>query len=142
MTTATAIHPPTSTDSEPSPFVSRVKPPEPFTLVLFGATGDLAGRKLLPALSSLMQSKYLPEEFAIVGVGRRDKTDQAFRDDVRGHLATFRKEASAADVADFLPHVFYQRSDFTTAEGLRGLAQRLPELERQRNLPGNRLFYL
>ena len=64
-----------------------MKPPEPFTLVLFGATGDLAGRKLLPALSSLLHSKYLPQEFAIVGIGRRDKTDQAFRDDVRKDLA-------------------------------------------------------
>src|SRR5271167_4841422 len=66
MTTATIVHPETKTPSQPSPFVSRVKPPEPFTLVLFGATGDLAGRKLLPALSSLLQSKYLPQEFAIV----------------------------------------------------------------------------
>jgi glucose-6-phosphate 1-dehydrogenase len=119
-----------------------VKPPEPFTLVLFGATGDLAGRKLLPALSSLLQSKYLPPDFAVVGVGRRDKTDQAFRDDVQKDLAEFRTGTSADGVTDFLRHVFYQRSDFTTAEGMRGLAERLRDLERQKNLPGNRLFYL
>jgi hypothetical protein len=56
MTTATLIHPETSTHSQDSPFVNRVTSPEPFTLVLFGATGDLAGRKLLPALSALLQS--------------------------------------------------------------------------------------
>src|ERR1700692_1552838 len=95
MTTATIIHPEAGPHPPPPPFVSRVKPPEPFTLVLFGATGDLAGRKLLPALSSLLQSKYLPQEFVIVGVGRRDKTDQAFRDDVQKDLAEFRKGASA-----------------------------------------------
>jgi glucose-6-phosphate 1-dehydrogenase len=142
MTTATVIHPEAGPHAQPSPFVSRVHPPEPFTLVLFGATGDLAGRKLLPALSRLLQSKYLPEEFAIVGIGRRDKTDQAFRDDVRGDLAEFRKGVSADDAADFLAHVFYQRTDFTTAEGMRGLAERLRALDQQRNLPGNRLFYL
>jgi glucose-6-phosphate 1-dehydrogenase len=142
MTTATVVHPESSRHPQESPFVSRVKPPEPFTLVLFGATGDLAGRKLLPALSGLLKSEYLADKFAIVGVGRRDKTDQAFRDDARKDLVEFRKDTSADDGADFLSHVFYQRSDFTTADGMRGISQRLDELERQRSLPGNRLFYL
>src|SRR2546428_6859272 len=101
MTTATLVHPETGVRSQESPFVSRVKPPEPFTLILFGATGDLAGRKLLPALAGLLQSKYLPAEFAIVGVGRRDKTDQVFGDDVRKDLAEFRRSASDADTDDF-----------------------------------------
>ena len=119
MTTATLVHPEAGPHSQTSPFVSRVNPPEPFTLVLFGATGDLAGRKLLPALSGLLQNKYLPEEFAIVGVGRRDKTDQAFREDAKKDLAEFRK-GEPADAAAGLPdQVFYQRSDFTTAEGMR-----------------------
>src|SRR5271154_1257579 len=97
MTTATVVRPKTGSPAEATPSVSRVKPPEPFTLVLFGATGDLAGRKLLPALSALLQSKYLPPDFAIVGIGRRDKTDVAFRDDVRHDLAEFRKGVSAED---------------------------------------------
>ncbi len=142
MTTATLVHPEAGPHSQTSPFVSRVNPPEPFTLVLFGATGDLAGRKLLPALSGLLQNKYLPEEFAIVGVGRRDKTDQAFREDAKKDLAEFRKGEPADAAADFLTHVFYQRSDFTTAEGMRGIAKRLRDLEGERNLPGNRLYYL
>jgi glucose-6-phosphate 1-dehydrogenase len=142
MTTETVVQPQIGTDSQPSPFVSRVKPPEPFTLVLFGATGDLAGRKLLPALAGLLQGEYLPREFAIVGIGRRDKTDQTFRDDVQKGLAEFRKKASADDTTDFLAHVFYQHADFSTPEGMQGLAQRLHDLEGKRNLPGNRLFYL
>src|SRR5437660_1252458 len=105
MTTATVFRP--ETGAEASPFVSRVKVPEPFTLVLFGATGDLAGRKLLPALAGLLQNKYLLAEFAIVGIGRRDKTDQAFRDDVQKELAEFRKGTSADDAVGFLSHVFY-----------------------------------
>src|SRR5204862_7850043 len=102
MTTATIVQPATGTQPPASPFVSRVKAPEPFTLVLFGATGDLAGRKLLPALASLLQSKYLPAEFAIVGIGRRDKTDQVFRDDVHKELAEFRTGDSAYEAADVL----------------------------------------
>ena len=60
-------------------FVPSVQPPEPFTLVIFGATGDLTARKLLPALFSLTEHQYLPSHYAIVGVGRRPKTDEEFR---------------------------------------------------------------
>jgi glucose-6-phosphate 1-dehydrogenase len=142
MTTATVVRPEAGPHSGPSPFVSRVRQPEPFTFVLFGATGDLARRKLLPALASLLHNKYLPAEFAIVGLGRRDKTDQAFRDDVRKDFAEFRKNASAEDTDRFLTHVFYERTDFTTPQGMHALAQRVRELEREHHLPGNRLFYL
>jgi glucose-6-phosphate 1-dehydrogenase len=139
MTKATMAIPEKSMPHQESPFVSRTKPPEPFTLVLFGATGDLAGRKLLPALSGLCKNHYLPEDFAIIGIGRRDKADQAFREDVRKDLAEFRQESVCPD---FLTHVYYQRTDFTTADGMKGLAARLADLERERKLPGHRLFYL
>ena len=142
MDTATIIRPEVGGKSMGSPFVSRVKAPEPFTLVLFGATGDLAGRKLLPALANLMKNRYLPEEFAIVGTGRRDKTDQAFRDEVQKELAEFRKNGQPDQIAGFLPHVFYQRADVSTVAGMKELAERLPRLEKERGLPGNRLFYL
>ncbi len=137
---ATVVHPEKSVAT--STFVSRVKPPEPFTLVLFGATGDLAGRKLLPALSSLMDSEYLPADFAIVAIGRRDKTDDIFRDDTRKDLAEFRKNVPEEDVQNFLKHVYYQRTDFTTADGMHALARRLQDIERELKLPGNRMFYL
>jgi len=144
MTTPTLIHPETRKSSGRSPFVSEVQPPEPFTLVLFGATGDLAGRKLLPALMGLWQGKFLPPDFAVVGVGRRAKNDDGFRAEAQKLIAEFRKDAtSGADGAkDFLAHVFYHSADFTSAEGMQGLANRLRELEKGLQLPGNRLFYL
>src|SRR5438477_10790551 len=113
MNTATQVHPEAGVRSQESPFVARTKPPEPFTLVLFGATGDLAGRKLLPALAGLAKNHYLPADFAIVGIGRRDNTDQSFREIVQKDLAEFRKGESAEDAVDSLAHVFYQRTDFT-----------------------------
>ena len=64
--------------SGPRSFVPSVQQPEPFTLVIFGATGDLTGRKLLPALYSLAKNQYLPPHFAVVGVGRRPKTTSSF----------------------------------------------------------------
>src|SRR5260370_35071116 len=102
MTTATVIRPEVGGHSQELSFVSRVKSPEPFTLILFGATGDLAGRKLLPALASLLKNRYLPQEFAIVGSGRRDKTDQAFRDEVQKDLGGFGHNGSAGDTAGVL----------------------------------------
>src|SRR5438874_6144932 len=121
---------------ERSPFLPGVQPPQPFTLVIFGATGDLAGRKLLPALANLGRGRYLPREFVIIGVGRRDKTDEAFRDDMRAAVGYPNHDD------DFLTHVFYQRADFTEADGIRGLGRRVAQLESERRLPSNRLFYL
>jgi len=144
MSTPTVIHPETKKTSGRSPFVPEVQAPEPFTLVLFGATGDLAGRKLLPALVGLQQSNFLPKDFAVVGVGRHEKKDDAFRAEAQKKIAEFRKDvASRADgVKDFLAHVFYKAADVTKAEGMQGLAQRVRDLEREKELPGNRLFYL
>jgi glucose-6-phosphate 1-dehydrogenase len=131
-------HPP----AEASPFISTVRPPEPFTLVILGATGDLAARKILPALYGLWRGNHLPSRFAIVGVGRRDKNDDVFRADVRKDLAQFGHEEPADDCwNDIAPHLFYQRADFTSADGLEGLAPRLKQLEAKEGLPGNRLFY-
>src|SRR5262249_55048413 len=56
---------------------------EPVTVVILGATGDLTARKLLPALFSLWHDQYLPDRFAVVGVGRRDKTDDQFRGEMQ-----------------------------------------------------------
>jgi glucose-6-phosphate 1-dehydrogenase len=143
MPNETVVRPQTAPAAAPSPFVPGVQPPEPFALVIFGATGDLAARKLLPALCGLWQDRLLPERMAVVGVGRRDKTDDAFRADVRADLVRFRGAVPAgADGQDFLAHVYYHRADFTTTEGLQGLGRRLGELEAQRGLPGNRLYYL
>jgi glucose-6-phosphate 1-dehydrogenase len=129
------ISPAASARGEPSPSGPGVRPPEPFALVIFGATGDLAARKLLPALAHLWQGGFLPGNFVLVGVGRRDKDDAAFRADVRQALPP-------GEWDGFLGHIHYQRADFTTPEALCGLAGRLRELERGHGLPGNRLFYL
>jgi glucose-6-phosphate 1-dehydrogenase len=141
---ATVIRPQAGPPLREARPVPGIQPPEPFTLVIFGATGDLAARKLLPALYSLWHARFLPRDFAIVGVGRRDKDDQAFRADVRAAITTFRPDLPAPDEDPdgFLSRVFYQQADFTTAAGMQGLTRRLAGVESRRKLPGNRLFYL
>src|ERR1700736_2676993 len=103
--------------------------PGPFTLVIFGAAGDLAARKLFPAVFALARGHFLPADFIVVGVGRRAKDDSAFRSDVRKAIARANTEAPADEVESFLGRVFYHRADFTTTEGLAGLGSRLGELE-------------
>lgn len=136
---------PEAPTSRHSPFVPMAQPPEPFTLVIFGVTGDLAARKLLPGLYGLCHGRFLPKGFAIVGVGRRDKGDDALRAEARSAIMQARTDwpRAAADSCDgFLAKVFYHRADFTKPEAMPGLARRLQELEAAGNLPGNRLFYL
>ncbi|HVP10919.1 MAG TPA: glucose-6-phosphate dehydrogenase [Phycisphaerae bacterium] len=144
MPKTTVVRPNVASTASRVATVSRVQPPEPFTLVIFGATGDLANRKLLPALYSLWKGEFLPREFAIVGVGRSDKSDDTFRADVRTAIRTFRKDLpTPGERGDgFLANVHYQRTDITSAEGMQGLARRLGGLESKGGLPGNRLFYL
>src|SRR5439155_5670118 len=143
MATATVIRPEAGPAPGQSPFIPGVQPPEPFTLVIFGATGDLAARKLLPALYGLWQGRFLPENFVIVGVARRSKSDDAFRADVQKAITTFRHDSRAAEGwQSFLSHVFYHQADFTAPGALQGLASHLEALEAEQKLPGNRLFYL
>src|SRR5262245_39841507 len=110
-----------------SPFVPHGRMPDPFTLVMFGATGDLAARKLFPAVFALARGQFLPAHFIVVGVGRRGKDDAAFREDVRRALVTAHGDAPREEIDGFLGRVFYHRADFTTTEGLAGLGRRLGE---------------
>ena len=90
----------------------------------------------------LKRGQYFPPQFTIVGVGRRDKDDDAFRSDVRKDLARFGHENPADDCwNEMASHLFYLRADFAGAGGLQDLAARLQQLEARAGLPGNRLFY-
>src|ERR1043165_2893150 len=95
---ATSLTAPSAATPAPerSPFVPGVHLPDPFALVIFGATGDLAARKLLPALYGLWHDRLLPEQFAIIGVGRRDKNDAGFRDEMRAAVASAREDETVA----------------------------------------------
>ena len=122
--------------------VSRSQP-ESCTVVIFGATGDLTHRKLVPALYNLQVEGALPAGVRIIGFARRDKTDEQFRDGLEGINKKISRSGHDASIwADFAQNIHYHRSEFQDAEGYRSLARRLDEIDRDRGGKGNRLFYI
>ncbi|CAN5463049.1 glucose-6-phosphate dehydrogenase [soil metagenome] len=116
---------------------------EPCTIVVLGATGDLTGRKLIPALYNLSRDGHLPSRFAIVGFARREKADEEFRDDLFDDLKEFSRQAPASreEAAEFLNTIHYQRGNFDSQPDFEALRKRLEEIEKEKNIPGNRLLY-
>lgn len=105
-------------------------------LVIFGASGDLAQRKLLPALCSLYEHKNLPEKFAILGVSRTAKSDASWRAEIKAEMA----DKPAIDA--FNQQVFYQTLDTANTLDYSKLADRLKELQEAMGIPANVVFYL
>jgi glucose-6-phosphate 1-dehydrogenase len=116
-------------------------PNDPCLVVMFGASGDLARRKLLPALFDLAEHACLAPRFRLVGFARSEMTDDAFRQEAGGALP---KDGTALDAKrdDFLGHLHYFRGRYNDTESFEQLAQKLDEYDREGNLGGNRLFYL
>src|SRR5437667_2132952 len=96
---------------ERSPFVPGARPPEPCSVVVFGGTGDLATRKIYPALFELWHNGLLPAQFVIAGVSIQEFTDDAFREVVRSAIAKHHPEAPADEAGRFAGNVFYQKAD-------------------------------
>jgi len=115
--------------------------PEPCLLVIFGASGDLCARKLLPALARLDQVGRLPRPFAVVGAARTDMADEAFREKTRLAVAQAHGQDSP-ELEAFPALTHYHRLDYDNPDDYRSLAERLTRLENTLGLPGNRLFYL
>jgi glucose-6-phosphate 1-dehydrogenase len=118
--------------------------PEPATMVIFGASGDLTKRKLVPALYSLARDRLLPTRFAVVGYARKAIADAAFRDDMRKGCDEFaRRRPVDPELWDtFAAHLFYQEGNYDDPAAYLALKKRLEEIEAQLGLPGNRVFYL
>ncbi|MHB1568858.1 MAG: glucose-6-phosphate dehydrogenase [Solirubrobacteraceae bacterium] len=112
-------------------------------LVIFGATGDLAHRKLLPAIYNLAHEGQLPERFEVVGVGRRDQESDDFREMVRGTIGRFSRRAPDPDVLDgLLDGLRYVQGSFDEARVYADLVRALAEVDERAGRPLNRVFYL
>jgi glucose-6-phosphate 1-dehydrogenase len=92
------------------------------TLVIFGATGDLTRRLLMPALRNLRRDKLLPEDFAIVGIASRALGDKGFRDHLRKGMEQFKGGTGPADIDWFLERSRYLSGKFEAPEAYRALA--------------------
>ncbi|MEJ9212205.1 glucose-6-phosphate dehydrogenase, partial [Bacillus smithii] len=114
------------------------------SLVLFGASGDLAKRKIFPALYNLFLDQKMPDSFSIIGVGRRDWTDEYFQALVEDSIKTFSRRPVMDDSRkeEFLNAFRYCSLDVTNAEGFKDLLALVQQREKELNIPENRLFYL
>jgi len=120
-----------------------VELPDPCALVIFGASGDLTGRKLIPALYYLYQNDFLPPTFFILGTSRTPMTDNAFRDALKegtqsAHPEVFNEKIWSA----FAQRIFYHPLDYKDSVSYRELFKRIEEKEDELSTGRNRIFYL
>jgi glucose-6-phosphate 1-dehydrogenase len=116
---------------------------EPQAVVIFGATGDLARRKLLPAFFHLFMEGKLPERFAVVGAARSEMSDEEFRDHTRKSLEEHGQgPLDGEGWTEFARRLHYACADASTDPALSGLAMRLQEVDREVGAEGRALFYL
>lgn len=122
----------------------KIKVPDPCILVIFGATGDLTARKLLPALYNLSREDLLPSHFACVGFARKEKTDEQFRLEMLNEVNKFSrtKPVDTEVWQNFSQNIFYHQSEFHDDQGYEALKKKLEDLDHKLGTKGNRVFYL
>lgn len=118
--------------------------PEPTVIVIFGGTGDLTSRKLIPALYNLFLDEHMAEKYAVIGLGRTELTSEQFRERLHEGITKFsrRKNPDPAQWEQFASNVFYLRSDINNPQSYDELAAKLNEMDERIGKRANRMFYL
>src|SRR5262245_24390495 len=116
----------------------------PCTMVIFGATGDLTRRKLVPALYNIARDRLLPPGFSVVGFARRDWSDQKFREEMLAGTNEFSRSRPVATEIweDFARGLFFAQGEFGDQAAYANLASTLKRVDAERGTRGNHLFYL
>lgn len=112
---------------------------QPLLITMFGATGDLAARKLYPAIFQLYQNGHLSKNFALIGTARREWDDDYFRSVVKDSIANIAESEKLAE--EFASHFYYQSHDVNDAEHYIKLKNLAEQLDAKYALQGNRIFY-
>ncbi|HEY7915214.1 MAG TPA: glucose-6-phosphate dehydrogenase [Blastocatellia bacterium] len=117
---------------------------DPCIVVIFGASGDLTKRKLVPALYRLTQEKLLPAEFAIVGFSRTPVSHDQFRANMREAVETYSATNSVDEEVwqSFAQGIFYTAGDINDSAAYQRMSELLEQIDRERGTAGNRVFYL
>ena len=117
---------------------------DPCILIIFGATGDLTSRKLIPAIYNLKREGSLPTSFACVGFARREKTHDQFKEEMKQAVNSYSRvqPIDTSVMEGFLNQLYYHTSDFDKPEGYQSLKVFLDKLDIQLGTKGNRVFYL
>jgi len=119
------------------------RPPDPFTLVIFGASGDLTWRKVIPSIYDLWRDGHLPVDFAVVGYARTPMTDESWRERLRDGVSRFSRAAADEKAwSAFASRLTYVSGRYDDPADFRALAERLDRGAADGRLPPNRLFYL
>jgi len=132
-------------DSVCPPMISSAPPRVPPTVaVIFGATGDLTHRKIIPAFYHLAKNNLLPEDFAIIGFARRPKSDDEFRQDLGEALQKFSHTQPVDDAVwkKLAAHIYYFQGELDDPEAYKSLAEKLKKLPESPKIGENYLFYL
>src|SRR6202048_1300264 len=118
--------------------------PDPAAMVIFGASGDLTARKLMPALYNLALNRYLPSGFSVIGVADTAITEDEFRARVELGVQKYSRSqpVDRAVWQSLAEGISYVRMPFDDQEGYGRLAAELDRLDRERGTAGNRVFYL
>lgn len=113
-------------------------------LVIFGASGDLTRRKLIPAIFNLARQKLIPENFAVIGVGRTQLSDQDFRNKMNDALKEFAqiKPDEKEIIEKFLDNLYYQSLNTSDEQDYKKLKDKLTKLIKEKSLPENIIYYL
>src|SRR5690554_5049304 len=113
-------------------------------MVIFGASGDLANRKLIPAIFDLYKNKLLPTHFAILGVSRSELSNKVFRDKMKNGIQQFShyKDASESSIDLFLSKVFYLSMDTENGNEYEVLKKKLSKIDQEFKTEKNYIFYL
>src|SRR6202167_1751031 len=128
--------------SQTGPYFCEM-PSDPCAIIMFGASGDLARRKLMPALCDLAFHSCLAPSFRLLGFARTKMSDDDFRKSAGEFLPKGQEEgADDAKKSEFLKNLQYFTGDYDDAAAFQNLAKRLEELDKEGGLGGNRLFYL
>ena len=116
---------------------------DPAVMVIFGATGDLSGRKLLPALYNLAKQRSLPAGFAVVGAAIDQLNDDQFRKHASDKIHEFSRTQPIDDrvLSSFLATLTYVKVDFSKVDDFKTLGSKLQQLDATNHIPGNRIFY-
>src|SRR3989454_165001 len=135
-----------STVTQPNPLAEGLhdyRLTDPSIMVIFGATGDLSSKKLLPAIYNLAKQRLLPAGFAVMGAAIDDMSDDAFRkraaEAITQHSRT--QPIDQTVLQAFLSEAFYQKVDFSKRDDFKALQRRLDELDSSRHTGGNRVYY-
>jgi glucose-6-phosphate 1-dehydrogenase len=117
---------------------------EPCTVIIFGATGDLTKRKLVPALYRLVQERLVPGEFAVVGAARSEMSHDDFRAKMKEAVAQFSEAKRVDDEVwdSFAQGLYYQPVNIDQPADYKKLSDLLDQIDRERGTQGNRVFYL